>query len=248
MDLKNSPIPIRLAVIGALGRMGEIVIKAAMQDPCITLRAVLIRESHRDFPSAIPTNQLYSIIEDIDLLIDFSSADAICNYIPIIKACPTALVIGTTDLQTKHYALLKQAAHTCPIIHASNFSFGLFLVKRILQSIIHCNPKCQIAITETHHKMKRDRPSGTAKTLANQLEAIQKSIPIRSFRKSSTIGTHKINIRLQDEDITIAHSAKNRSIFADGAMQAGKWLTTQPPGMYTIEDYFSCNKKSFISV
>lgn len=248
MDLKNSPIPIRLAVIGALGRMGEMVIKAAMQDPCITLCAVVVKELHKDLPSAMRTDQLYSIMKDIDLIIDFSSPDAIFDYIPIIKACPTAVVIGTTDLQIKHYTLLEEAAHTSPIIHTANFSSGIFLLKRILQTIINYNPKCQIAITETHHKMKRDRPSGTAKTLANQLQAIQESIPIRSFRKSSAIGTHTINIRLQDEDITISHSAKNRSIFANGAMQAGKWLTMQSPGMYTIEDYFSCNKKSFTSV
>lgn len=247
MDLKNSSIPIRLAVIGAMGRMGKMVIKAATQDPCIALHGVVARELDKDLPSAIPIHQLDSIIEDIDLLIDFSSPDAILDYIPIVKTSPTAVVIGTTDLQTKHYAFLEEAAHTCPIMHAANFSFGIFLLKRILEPIINCNPKCQIAITETHHRMKRDRPSGTAKTLANQLQAIQKSIPIRSFRRSSAIGTHTITIRLQDEDITIAHSAKNRSIFAHGAIQAGKWLTLQSPGMYTIEDYFSCNKKSFIS-
>lgn len=248
MDLKNSQMPIRLAVIGALGRMGKMVITAAIQDPSMTLRAAVVRELHEDLPSVTPINQLYSIIEDIDLLIDFSSPDAICHYISIVKTSPTAVVIGTTDLQTKHYALLQEAAHTSPIIHAANFSFGIFLLKRILQPIINCNPKCQIAITETHHTMKRDRPSGTAKNLANQLQAIQKSVPIRSFRKRSAIGTHTINIRLQDEDIIISHSAKNRSIFANGAIQAGKWLTMQSPGMYTIEDYFSCKKKSFISV
>lgn len=239
-------MPIRLAIIGALGRMGQMVIKGAMQDSCISLCAIVSRELHKDFPDAIQTSQIHSIIADIDLIIDFSSPNTIYEYLPIVKACPTAVVIGTTDLQSKHHALLEEAAHTCPIMHAANFSFGIFLLRQWLQTVINYSPKCQITITETHHKGKRDRPSGTAKILHSQLQSIQQSIPIRSFRKKSTVGTHTINIHLEDEDITISHSAKNRAIFADGSIQAGKWLTKQPPGIYTIEDYFLCKKNSFI--
>ncbi|MGL4348453.1 MAG: 4-hydroxy-tetrahydrodipicolinate reductase [Chlamydiales bacterium] len=246
MHLKNSSMPIRLVIIGALGRMGQMVIKGAMRDPSISLRAIVTRELHKDSPDAIQTSQIHSIIGDVDLIIDFSSPNTIYEYIPIVTACPTAVVIGTTDLQSNHYALLEEAAHTCPIMHAANFSFGIFLLRQWLQTVINYSPKCQITITETHHKGKRDRPSGTAKILHSQLQSIQQSIPIRSFRRKSTVGTHKINIHLEDEDITISHCAKNRTIFADGSIQAGKWLTKQPPGKYTIEDYFSCKKNSFI--
>lgn len=247
MVLKNSSIPIRLAVIGAFGRMGQIVVKEALEDPCVNLCALVSKEFRKDFLKTIPINQIDSIMEDVDLLIDFSSPDAICDYIPIVKDYPAALVIGTTDLQQKHYTLLEEAAYTSPIMHASNFSFGIFLLRELLQTIVNYSPKCQIGITETHHKEKRDRPSGTAKNLCSQLQSIQKSIAIRSFRRKSTLGIHKVNIHLEDEDITISHSAKNRLIFANGSIQAGKWLIKQPPGKYTIEDYFSCNKKSFIS-
>lgn len=247
MVVNNSPIPIRLAVIGAFGRMGQIVLKEALQDPFINLYATVAKEFRKDSPKAIPINQIASIIENVDLLIDFSSPDAICDYIPIVKNYPVAVVIGTTDLQYKHHTLLDEAAHTCRIMHASNFSFGIFLLREVLQTIVTYNPKCQIGITETHHKEKRDRPSGTAKILSNQLQSMQKSIRVRSFRRKSTVGIHKVNIHLEDEDITISHCAKNRIIFAHGSIRAGKWLIKQPPGKYTIEDYFSCNKKSFIS-
>lgn len=247
MVLKNSSIPIRLAVIGAFGRMGQIVVKEALADPYVNLCAIIAKKFRKDFPKAIPINQIESIIENVDLLIDFSSPDAICDYIPILKDYPVAVVIGTTDLQQKHYTLLENAAHTSRIMHASNFSFGIFLLREILQTIVNYNPKCQVGITETHHKEKRDRPSGTAKILYTQLQSMQESITIRSFRRKSTVGIHKVNIRLEDEDITISHCAKNRIIFASGSIRAGKWLIKQPPGKYTIEDYFSCNKKSFIS-
>lgn len=248
MILNNSTTPIRLAVIGPFGRMGQLVIKEALQDPCVNLCATVVREIHKNLPKAVPINQIESLIKDVDLIIDFSSPDAICDYIPIVKDYPVAIVIGTTNLEQKHYTLLEEAARTSRIMHASNFSFGIFLLQKVLQTIINYNPKCQIGITETHHKEKRDRPSGTAKVLSSQLKSIQDSIAIRSFRRNATVGIHKVKIHLENEDITISHCAKNRVIFANGSIQAGKWLTKQPPGKYTIEDYFSCNQKSFISV
>lgn len=248
MDQKKSSSLIRLGVIGALGRMGQMVIKSVKQDPTLTLHAMIIKEVPRDVSSVVLTKQISSIIKDIDLLIDFSSPEAICDYIPLIKTHPVALVIGTTGLQTKHYSLLEETGCTHSILHAANFSFGIFLLKEILQTVISYKPKCKIAITETHHKMKKDQPSGTAKALSDQLQTIQDSISIQSFRKASTIGTHTVTLHLQNEDISISHSSKNRSIFAEGAIQAGKWLITKPPGIYTAEDYFSCHtKKSFIS-
>lgn len=247
MVLKKSRTPVRLAVIGPFGRMGQLVIKEALQDPSLNLRARVSREFRKDFPEVILTHQIESVIEEIDLLIDFSSPDAISEYMPIVKKYPTAVVIGTTDLQQKHYNLLQEAAYASPIMHAPNFSFGIFLLRELLQTIVNYSPKCHIGISETHHKEKRDRPSGTAKVLSSQLKSIQESIVIRSFRRKSTVGIHKVTIHLGDEDIIISHSAKNRLIFASSSIRVGKWLITQPPGKYTIEDYFSCNQKSFIS-
>ena len=248
MNQKKSSSVIRLGVIGALGRMGQMVVKTAGQDPTLILHAMIIKEVSKNASSVVLTKQIPYIIKDIDLLIDFSSPDAICDYIPLIKTHPVPLVIGTTGLQPKHYSLLEETAATHPILHAANFSFGIFLLKEILQTVISYKPKCKIAITETHHKMKKDQPSGTAKALSDQLQTIQDSISIQSFRKASTIGTHTVTLDLQDEDISISHSSKNRSIFAKGAIQAGKWLIRKSPGIYTVEDYFLCHtKKSFIS-
>lgn len=248
MNQKKCSSVIRLGVIGALGRMGQMVVKTARQDPMVTLHAMITKEAPKDISSVVLTKQIPYIIKDIDLLIDFSSPDAICDYIPLIKTYPVALVIGTTGLQAKHYKLLKEIAPIHPVLYAPNFSFGIFLLKEILKTIISYNPTCKIGITETHHKMKKDQPSGTAKALSDQLQTLQDSISIQSFRKESTIGTHTVTLDFQDEDISISHSAKNRGIFAEGAIQAGKWLITKSPGIYTIEDYFSCHtKKSFIS-
>lgn len=249
MNEKKSSTVIRLGVIGALGRMGQMIVKLVKQDPTLSLHAMITKEGSRDVASIVLTKEIPLIIKDIDLLIDFSSPEAICDYVPLIQTHPVALVIGTTGLQAKHYTLLRETAHNHPILYAANFSFGIFLLTKILQTIISYKPKCKIEITETHHKMKKDQPSGTAKALCNQLQPLQDSISIQSFRKASTIGTHRVILHLQDEDISISHSSNNRSIFAEGAIQAGKWLMTKPPGIYTIEDYFSCQtKKSFISV
>lgn len=248
MNQKKASSLIRLGVIGVLGRMGQMIVKTVRQDPTLILHAMITKEISKGVSSVVLTKQIPYIIQDIDLLIDFSSPNAICDYIPLIKAHPVALVIGTTGLQAKHYTLLEETADTHPILHAANFSFGIFLLKEILQTIINYKPTCKIAITETHHKMKKDQPSGTAKALSDQLQTLQDPISIRSFRKASTISTHTVTLHLQDEDLSISHSSRNRSIFAEGAIQAGKWLITKSPGIYTVEDYFSCHtKKSFIS-
>jgi len=94
-------------------------------------------------------------------------------------------------------------------------------------------------IVETHHKMKKDAPSGTAKTLAEILEAGRKSeskIPIQSIREGDIVGEHSVIFSGPAERLELTHRAVSREIFARGALRAAKWIVHKPPGLYSMQD------------
>src|SRR5438876_700696 len=99
--------------------------------------------------------------------------------------------------------------------------------------------KADSEIVETHHKMKKDAPSGTAKTLAEVLKAAQKirnEIPIQSIREGDVIGEHTVIFSGPAERLELTHRAANREIFARGALRAGKWIMGRPAGLYSMQD------------
>jgi 4-hydroxy-tetrahydrodipicolinate reductase len=92
-------------------------------------------------------------------------------------------------------------------------------------------------IIETHHKMKKDAPSGTAKTLADVLKTAQKKeIPIQSIREGDVVGEHTVIFTGPGERLELTHRAANREIFARGALRAAHWIMGKPPGLYTMQD------------
>jgi 4-hydroxy-tetrahydrodipicolinate reductase len=96
-----------------------------------------------------------------------------------------------------------------------------------------------VAIVETHHKMKKDAPSGTAKTLAQVLKATRKTkreIPIRSIREGDVVGEHTVNFTGPGERLELTHRAASREIFARGALRAAEWIINQPAGLYSMQN------------
>ena len=92
-------------------------------------------------------------------------------------------------------------------------------------------------IVETHHEMKKDAPSGTAKTLAEILKAARNSeIPIQSIREGDVVGEHTIIFSGPGERLELTHRAANRGIFARGALRAAKWIVDKPPRLYSMQD------------
>jgi 4-hydroxy-tetrahydrodipicolinate reductase len=94
-------------------------------------------------------------------------------------------------------------------------------------------------IVETHHKMKKDAPSGTAKTLAEVLKAAKRTqadIPIQSIREGDVVGEHTVIFNGPAERLELSHRAASREIFARGALRAAKWIIRRPPGLYSMQD------------
>ena len=222
----NNP-PVRVLLIGAAGRMGKTVLDLAERDREIEIAAQC------DLGDSIEP-----AMKNCDVAIDFSQADSINEICRAASQHRKSLVIGTTGHSQQQRKTIENTAHSVPIVLASNFSVGVNVLFWLTQKAAELfgtdfNPE----IIETHHKMKKDAPSGTAKTLAEILKTVRHSeIPIQSIREGDIVGEHTINFSGPAESLELTHRAANRGIFARGALRAAKWIINKPPGLYSMQD------------
>ena len=180
------------------------------------------------------------ILADVDVWIEFSSPEGLRDLIEKTQNQKTPIVSGTTGLTEKDFAILKKQATTRPIFWASNMSPGLWAFRQAMKSLKTISG-FDFAIEEIHHTQKKDRPSGTAKTLHNDLENIvNKKIdtPV-SYRLGGVFGIHTVFAASPHEIITMQHQALSRTVFAEGSVVAAQWLSKQKAGFYSMEHLFS---------
>jgi 4-hydroxy-tetrahydrodipicolinate reductase len=221
--------PVRALLVGAAGRMGKIVVDLARNDPKIDIVA--------QFDLGDP---IEPAMNNCDVAIDFSHPDAITEICRSALHHGKCLVIGTTGHLPEQRRKIEEAAHSLPIVFASNFSVGvnvLFWLTRKATELLgrDFNPE----VIETHHKMKKDAPSGTAKALAEILKAVpemRNEIPIQSIREGDVVGEHLVIFSGPGERIELRHRAASREIFARGALRAAQWIIGKPPGLYSMQD------------
>ena len=189
--------------------------------------------------------------DQIDVAIDFSLSDNFKNVWAWVSqnACP--LVSGVTGLgDLNHPETLFQvhgggADVKFPFFWASNMSLGIASLKSSIQYALALNPT-QASIFEVHHVDKKDTPSGTALTLSQVVQDVfsfHGKVPISSERKEGVFGQHKVRLETSDEVLEFYHEAKNRKVFARGAVQVAEWIKDQKPGIYKMEDYLGDVKK-----
>jgi len=223
--VKNSAV--RVLLIGAAGRMGKTLRELAENDPNVQIVAECELGD-----SIEPT------MKNCEVAIDFSQPDSIDEICRAASRHRKSLVIGTTGHSQQQRKTIEQTAHLVPIILASNFSVGVNVLFWLAQKAAELlgsdfNPE----IVETHHKMKKDAPSGTAKTLAEILKAVRNSeIPVRSIRQGDVVGEHTVIFGGPGESLELSHRAANRGIFALGALRAAKWIINKPPALYSMQD------------
>ena len=219
----------RVLLIGAAGRMGKTVVALARNDRQIDIVAQC------DLGDSIEL-----AMENCDVAIDFSHADAINEVCRAALHHGRPLVIGTTGHSQEQRRTLEEAARSVAIVFASNFSVGvnvLFWLTRKAVELLGSDFDAEII--ETHHKMKKDAPSGTAKTLAETLKTAQKTgheIAIQSIREGDVVGEHTVIFSGPGERLELTHRAANREIFARGAVRAAKWIVGKPAGLYSMHD------------
>ena len=225
--MKNSPV--RVLLVGATGRMGKTVFNLAQNDREIEIVA---RCDLGD-----PIDQA---MKNCDVAIDFSHATAIDEICRAASQHAKPLVIGTTGHSPQQLRIIEETTHSVPVVFASNFSVGvnvLFSLARKAVELLGSDFRAEIV--ETHHKMKKDAPSGTAKTLAEILKAGRKSeseIPIQSIREGDIVGEHSVIFSGPAERLELTHRAASREIFARGALRAAKCIAHKPPGLYSMQD------------
>jgi 4-hydroxy-tetrahydrodipicolinate reductase len=227
--LKMKSSPARALLIGAAGRMGKTISDLANGDSEIDV----VGQCDLGDP-------IEPAMKNCDVAIDFSNADAITEISAAALQHRKPLVIGTTGHSQEQRRLIEETAQSLPVVFASNFSIGvnvLFWLTR--KAAEQFGGDFDAEIIETHHKMKKDAPSGTAKTLAEVLKATKKTqteISIQSIREGDVVGEHTVIFRGPSERLELTHRAASREIFARGALRAAKWIINQPPGLYSMQD------------
>jgi 4-hydroxy-tetrahydrodipicolinate reductase len=220
---------VRVLLIGAAGRMGKTIVDLAKDDPKIDVAA------RCDVGDSIEP-----AMKNCDVAIDFSQADAIAEICRVGLKHHKPLVIGTTGQSKEQRRIIEETAQSLPMVFTSNFSIGVnvlfWLTRKAAEQL---GSDFDAEIVETHHKMKKDAPSGTAKTLAEVLKAAKKTqaeIPIQSIREGDVVGEHTVIFNGPAERLELSHRAASREIFARGALRAAKWIIGRPPGLYSMQD------------
>jgi 4-hydroxy-tetrahydrodipicolinate reductase len=227
--LKMKSSPVRALLIGAAGRMGKTISDLANGDSEIDV----VGQCDLGDP-------IEPAMKNCDVAIDFSNADAITEISAAALQHRKPLVIGTTGHSQEQRRLIEETAQSLPVVFASNFSIGVnvlfWLTRKAAEQL---GGDFDAEIIETHHKMKKDAPSGTAKTLAEVLKATKKTqteISIQSIREGDVVGEHTVIFKGPSERLELTHRAASREIFARGALRAAKWIINQPPGLYSMQD------------
>jgi len=250
---------INVGIAGCLGRMGQELVNESTKDKRIKfVGGYDLKNSKTD------TNDIF---KEANVIIDFSSPEAIKGNISLALLYKTSLVVGTTGLNQKEINLLKKASKKIPILHSSNMSLGVNLLFELVRqaSSVLKDVDYDIEISEAHHKHKKDAPSGTAislgeiasegrKTLFSKNKVLNRTnkhnkrkignIGFAVTRGGEIAGEHTISFIGDNDRIDLLHKASNRSIFVKGAVEAAVFLFKQKPGLYSMKDVMNIRLKS----
>jgi 4-hydroxy-tetrahydrodipicolinate reductase len=220
---------VRVLLVGSAGRMGKVIVDLAKREPNIEIAA-----------QCDLGDDVAAAMQNCDVAIDFSQPGAVEEICRAASQGRHPLVIGTTGHSPEQRRIIEKTAKSLPIVFASNFSVGvnaLFALTGKAAEVL--GDEFDLEIIETHHVMKKDAPSGTAKTLADILKQARKSdkeIPIQSIREGEVVGEHTVIFDGAGERLELVHRARSRETFAKGALRAAEWVIGKPAGLYTMQD------------
>lgn len=220
-----------LAILG-MGRMGREV-HALAEERGIAVVATLDVEEVADYDGAL------AALEAADVAIDFTAPDAAISNIELCLAARCPVVVGTTGWYDEVGAVearVTEAGGT--LLWAPNFSVGVALVRALCVragELLAGLDGFDVHLTETHHAAKKDAPSGTALHLAEALGVRGGDVPITSIRVGHVPGRHEVCIDGRYEQVVLSHQARDRRVFADGALRAALWVYGRT-GVFTMDD------------
>ena len=219
-------------IFGKSGRMGQEVAKIVKQSPFLSLAGGLSRKEKPALDSSP------------DLVIDFSLPQAFSELLAFMEKHGSPLVSGTTGFDKSQMTKLHSLGRKVPVFWSANMSFGIYLMTKLTETLAKYKKFYKYQIEETHHAHKKDKPSGTALVLEKTALGFTDLQPTLSHRKPEVFGIHRFIARSENEQLEIRHEALNRKLFAQGAVDVGKWLIQQPAGFYRMKDFFKSLEKN----
>lgn len=208
---------IKVSICGFNGKLGSLVVNE------------INKNDNFHFLNGISKN--ITIDNLCNVILDVSSNTGtynLVNYL-LINDINKPLLIGTTGLKDQTISLIKTYSLNNPVGIISNFSEGISKIKNLIKNLNDLSSNWDFSMIEKHHIHKKDSPSGTAKSLKNE---IIRDCDIISVREGEIIGFHEIKIETEDEEIIISHNAKTRNIFAKGCLNYLTWIINKDPGIY----------------
>ena len=259
----------RIAVVGAAGRMGKTLIEAIGQADARLTAAVdrpdssLIGADAGELAAlgklgVALSGDLATVLEQFDVLIDFTHPSVTLRNLALCRQAGKAMIIGTTGFSAEEKQLLAEAGKEIPIVFAANFSVGVNLCLKLLDTAARVlGDEVDIEIIEAHHRHKVDAPSGTAlrmgevvaQALGRDLAEVavygregqtgareRQTIGFATVRAGDVVGDHTVLFAGDGERVEITHKASSRMTFAKGAVRAALWLEGRKAGLYDMQD------------
>ncbi len=247
---------VRIIMHGCNGKMGQVITKIVKDDPNTEMVAGV--DKYLGIENDYPVFEDISKCDvDADVVLDFSNAAAVDGLLDWCVEKKMPVVLCTTGLSKEQLEKVKAASEKTAVLKSANMSLGINLLMKLLKDAakVLANAVFDIELVEKHHNQKVDAPSGTAIALADSIndalnneytytydrsQVRQKreknEIGISAVRGGTIVGEHEVIFAGQDEVIEFKHTAYSKSLFAKGAVEAGKFLKGKGPGFYSMMD------------
>ncbi len=250
---------IKVVICGAMGRMGSTVARLVDAAPDLSLAGGVDLKSGEVFGApVVPAESMADLLREKkpDVVIDFTAPSAAVRNVVTAAASGAALVVGTTGFSPEQRAEMARAIEGhVPAVISSNFSIGVNIFWQLVREAARLLSDYDIEVIEAHHRYKKDAPSGTAKTIIQIIEEEAgerqklygregmmergKEIGVHVIRGGDIVGDHAVLFAGNFETIQVSHRAYDRSVFAQGAVKATRWVVGKSPGIYSMTDVLS---------
>ena len=247
---------VKFIMHGCNGKMGQTISRIVKEDQSAQIVAGV--DKYLGIANDYPVfDSIEKCDVDADVIIDFSNAAAVDSVLDYAVEKKIPVVLCTTGLSEEQLKKVKESSEKVAILKSANMSLGVNMLLKLLQDAtkILAPAGFDIEIVEKHHNLKVDAPSGTALALADSMNEVldkeynyvydrsqerkrreKKEIGIMAVRGGTIVGEHEVIFAGEDEVIEFKHTAHSKAVFAKGAVEAGKFLKGQKPGMYDMKD------------
>ncbi len=249
----------KVVVVGCAGRMGSEVCRSIAEQADMELVGGIEAKGHPSAGTKLGTStvgsDLSTMIANADAVVDFSTVEATVAGCRLAALAGKGFITGVTGLSATQRNALQECGRQIPVVYAPNFSVGVsVLCTLVAEAASRLGSEYDVEVVETHHRMKKDAPSGTAARLVDLLKAStgrarivhgrhgvvgekpKYEIGVSSIRTGNVVGEHTVVFGCTGERLELTHKAESRAAFATGVIAAIRFLRGRTPGFYSIEN------------